>query len=154
MALTTVSPILAVRLMPLTERAVKSACGRDEFFMCVDLVIDGQDGEFLFRVTYFKCDLDAMVHVITGQSISHDGTSGETVPMRALARRNVRGSVVEGIASFERGELSDAIAHVAAAAREVVSLETPSGWTSDTTWPDVRSDGWIHELTSNTRFDY
>lgn len=153
MALTTVSPILAVRLMPITERAVKSARGRDEFFMCVDLVIDGQDGELFFRATYFKRAAAATAHVITGKSITDDGAIGETVPMRALARRNVRGSVVEGITSFERGELSDAIAHVAAAARQIVSLETPSGWTFDTTWPDVRSDVWAHELASNIRFD-
>lgn len=153
MSLTTVSPILAVRLMPMTERAVKSARGREEFYMCVDLVIDGQDGELLFRVTYCKSDLAAMFHVITGRSVPNEMTFGETVPMRALARRNARGNVVEGIASFERGELSDTIAHVAAAARQVVDREMPRGWAIDTTWPDVRSDGWIHELASNTRFD-
>lgn len=154
MALTTVSPVLAVRLMPMTERAVKSARGCDEFYMCVDLVVDGQDGELLFRVTYCKCDLSAMLHVITGRLVPNEMTFGETVPMRALARRNARGEVVEGIQSFERGELSDAIAHVAAAARQVVDRETPRGWTTDTTWPDVRSDAWIHELVSNIKFDY
>lgn len=154
MALSTVSPALAVRLMPMTERAVKSARGRKEFYMCIDLVIDGQDGELLFRVTYCKSDLPAMLHVINGRYVSSEMTVCETVPMRALARRNARGTVVEGIKSFERGELSDAIAHIAAAARQVVDRETPNGWAADTTWPDVRSDEWVHELAANVRFDY